>query len=400
LKINLIIPSFYPAIIYGGPIFSSLHTCQELVKLDDIEIYVSTTNTNMTSKLNVEINRWQEFKKNLYVKYYNETIIDKFSLQLYLNIWKDIKLADIVHIQAIFNTPAPISLLYAKLFKRPILLSPRGALCHWCINHGSKFKKLWLLFLIKPFIKNIYWHATCEAEKHDILAIYSKAKIVIIPNGVEVGAYKNISVLNKNEYLKKYIGKDINVSHIIVSMSRLHAKKGFDILIESFEKTLQNYPDAILLIAGPDVGVKPKLVDLIKELNLENKVYFIGSVSGQEKVDFLANADLFVLPSNNENFGNVYVESLAAGTPIVASTGTPWQEVEGADCGKWVDNNVEETTEAICQMLQKDREKMRLNSRKLSQKYDWKNIAKQFEKIFKEMIVNKKKINQKKEGKK
>ena len=70
----------------------------------------------------------------------------------------------------------------------------------------------------------------------------------------------------------------------------------------------------------------------------------------QEKVDFFVNADLFVLPSHNENFGLVYVEALAAGTPVVASKNTPWEEVEDANCGKWVNNCVVETAKAMIEM--------------------------------------------------
>ena len=88
MKINLIIPSFYPATIFGGPIFSTLHTCKELAKLDDININVSTTNTNMHDKLDVETNKDIRFEDNFYVKYYDETIINRFSFQLLINIWK------------------------------------------------------------------------------------------------------------------------------------------------------------------------------------------------------------------------------------------------------------------------------------------------------------------------
>ena len=165
MKINLIIPSFYPATIYGGPIFSTLHTCKELAKLEGININVSTTNTNMHSKLDVETNKDIKFEDNFYVKYYDETKVDKFSLQLFLNVWKDIKSSDIAHIQAIFNTPIPISLLYAKLFKKPIILSPRGSLGEWCIGNGSKFKTMWLNYLLKPLVQNITWHATAEDRK-------------------------------------------------------------------------------------------------------------------------------------------------------------------------------------------------------------------------------------------
>ena len=185
MKINLIIPSFYPATVFGGPIFSTLHTCKELSKLDNININVSTTNTNMHDKLDVETNKDIRFEDNFYVKYYDETIINRFSFQLLINIWKDIEKSDIIHIQGIFDTPTPISLFYAKLFNKPVLLSPRGSLGIWCIGNGSKFKTIWLNYLLKPLVKNINWHATAQQEKDEILSIYPDAKVEIIPNGIE-----------------------------------------------------------------------------------------------------------------------------------------------------------------------------------------------------------------------
>lgn len=385
MKINLIIPSFYPATVYGGPIFSTLHTCQELAKIKDINVTVSTTNTNMTSKLDVNTNVWNKFSDDFFVKYYNETKIDKFSLQLYSNIWRDIKESDVIHIQAIFNTPTPISLLYAKIFKKPILLSPRGSLGNWCIDNGSKFKKLWLKLFIKPFAHNIIWHATAEQERQEILMIFPSAQIVIVPNGIDYELFQNFNVLKSKEFLKKYTDIEDDVEKIVISMGRIQKKKGFDILINSFFEVVKNYPKAILCIAGPDEGEQSNLEVLINHLKLKNKVFFVGSISGQDKVDFLANADLFVLPSHNENFGNVYLESLASGTPIVASKNTPWQDVEKYNCGMWVDNSVKETTNAIISLLKQDSIQLSLNSKKLSQKYSWKSIAEQFSKIYIEM---------------
>jgi glycosyltransferase involved in cell wall biosynthesis len=389
MKINLIIPSFYPATIYGGPIFSTLHTCKELAKLEGININVSTTNTNMHNKLDVETNKDIRFEDNFYVKYYDETKVDKFSLQLYLNVWKDIKKSDIAHIQAIFNTPIPISLFYAKLFKKPILLSPRGSLGEWCIGNGSKFKTMWLNYLLKPLVKNITWHATAQQEKDEILSIYPNAKVEIIPNGIEYDKFQISNTLSKREYSKKFINQDIEPNKIVVSMGRLQKKKGFDILIDSFYETLKSFPNSILLIAGGNEGEEKNLKNQIKSLNLENSVFLIGAIEGQDKIDFLANADLFCLPSHNENFGNVYVESLATGTPIVASKMTPWSEVKAYDCGKWVDNTIKETSKAMNEVLEKDRETMKINSRKLAFNYDWKTIANNFKNLY-ERILEKK----------
>ncbi|WP_373032368.1 glycosyltransferase [Sulfurovum sp.] len=387
MKILVVVPSFFPATVYGGPIFSTLHTCQELAKLENINVNVSTTNANMTSKLDVKTDEWEKLDEHFFVKYYNETKINVLSLSLLFNVWKDIRNSDVVHAQYMFSTPTPIALFYAKVFSKPILLSPRGALCKWCLEQGSRFKKLWLGLLIRPFVKSLYWHATAQQEKDEILAQFPNAQVEIIPNGIEFDVFQTYNRVTSKEFCKTYAQQatDIDGEKIIVSMGRLQKKKGFDILIDAFAKIMPDYPTAKLFIAGQDEKEGGNLTRQIAGLGLEQQVFLVGEIQGQDKIDFLANADLFVLPSHNENFGNVYVESLAAGTPIVASTGTPWSEVEDTNCGKWVNNSVEETAQAMLEMLGKDREQMRENAKRLAKKYDWKNIAIEFKKLFEKM---------------
>ena len=383
MKINLIIPSFYPAVIYGGPIFSTLNTSKELAKLDDIEMYVSTTNANMTSKLNVETNKFLELEKDLFVKYYDETIINKISLPFIFGVAKDIQMSDVVHIQSIFSIATPISLYFARKYNKPTLLSARGQFGAWCLNNGNSIKDKWLRYMIKPFSKYIVWHATAHQEKDEILALYPNAKVEIIPNGIFVNEFKKSNKLTKSEYSKKYINQEIqNIDKIVVSMGRLQKKKGFDILIDAFNEIIKTYPNSYLLIAGPDEGEEENLNRQIENLNLEKNIFLIGNIENQDKIDFLANADLFVLPSHNENFGNVYLESLATGTPIVASKNTPWQEIEKYNCGRWVENSIETTSNAIIDMISKDREEMRQNSFEYSSQYDWSSVAIKFKKVF------------------
>lgn len=385
MKLSIVIPSFYPAVVYGGPIFTSLHTAEELAKLD-IEVRVSTTNANMSERLEIKPNVWYEQSDKLFVKYYNETIINKFSLSLFLGLWKDIKNADVVHVQGLFSTPVPIALIYAKILKKKVLLTPHGTLGQWCLASGSRFKALWLKWLIKPFNSTTIWHATAEMEKTEILSVFPDAKVEVIANGIQLKEFENFNIFARDVLVKKFMKKKLDAEKVIVSMGRLQKKKGFDILIDSFALVLTDYPNARLLIAGQDEGEENNLIAQIRKSNLEEKVFLVGSIGGQDKVDFLANADLFVLPSHNENFGIVYAESLAAGTPIVASKNTPWQEVEKADCGRWVNNTLEETAQAMVEMLGKDREQMRVNAKELAKKYDWKNIAVQFKDVFEKMV--------------
>ena len=387
MKICVVIPSFYPAISYGGPIFSSLNTCKELSKIQDIEVSVSTTNVNMgKGKLDVLINSWVKFGEGFYVKYY-KIFHSNFSLNLCLNVWSDIKKSDIVHVQGIFNSPTPVALFYATVLARPIILSPRGVLGSWCLEKRSILKKLWLNIFIKPFALRVMWHATGEPEKAEILSLYPRAQIEVISNGVFIDDFSKFESLSKKRYIQKFANcRCENVDKIIVSMGRLNKKKGFDILIKAFKQVLSHHRDSYLLIAGPDETEGKKLFQLISELNLSENVFLIGTIENQEKIDFLANADLFVLPSHNENFGNVYVESLAAGTPVVASLQTPWQHVEDYKCGKWVANNIESTGSAMLELLGSDRSIMRKNSLELSRNYDWSAVASKFKTVFNKLL--------------
>jgi len=388
LKICVITQAFYPAIKYGGPIFSTLNLFNNLSNFENIDIFVSTTNANgRNEKLSIEVNKYIKID-NLNVKFYNDTVLEKVSIPLICSVYKDMKKCDVIYIQPVFDIAVIFGLIYSKLLHKPIVLSPRGSLGEWPLKNGSRFKKLWLKMLIKPFANYVVWHATSEQEKQDILKLFPNAKVKIIPNGIYIKEFQNFNKLTKGEYIQKFVGIAPNkgVNKIIISMGRLQKKKGFDILIDAFYETLNTYPNSYLLIAGPDEGEKENLNKQIKNLKLEDKVVLIGNIENQDKINFLSNADLFVLPSYNENFGNVYLESLASGTPIVASIGTPWGKVEKYDCGKWVENSVEETSKAMVEMLDKDRDKMRENSLRLASQYDWSSIAIKFKNLFESIL--------------
>ncbi|QLQ65042.1 MULTISPECIES: glycosyltransferase [Providencia] len=383
-NILLVIPTYYPAIKYGGPIFSTLNTSEEINKLNNIKLSVVTTNANKNERLDIITNQWIKIN-NTDIKYYNDSIIDKLSFPLMFNIWKDIKKNDIIHIQSIFNTPTPISLFYSRVLKKPIVLSPRGSLGDWCLSNGrgSFIKKAWINLLIKPFSNHITWHATSNQEKKEILTLFPNARIKIIPNGVDLNEYKKKPAIPYNQWKKKY---NINEKDkIIISMGRIEKKKGFDILIKSFHNVISKKNNLTLLIAGPDHGEQKKLMELVKTLELTEKVHFVGMLSGDDKLCFLKYADVFVLPSYNENFGNVYLESLASGTPIIASKNTPWSEVEKNQCGLWVNNSIEETTQAIINILDSDLKFLSHNSIHFSNKYSWNQVAIEFKDLFNSM---------------
>lgn len=408
IKIILISPSFYPATYYGGPIFSLFNITKCLAK-NDIKIFVVTTNCNGNKKLDVVANKFLESEKNLFIKYYGGGSEKGFSIRMYLALWKDIIGKDLIYLVSIFSPPTPLVLLLNIFFRKPLILSARGQLGDWCLGQGNIFKKLWLKIFITPIANKITWEATSQSEKEMVLKVYPKARVVVIPAVINVEEFQVRSEKqgvngekqevrsNEKDYsiYAKLTGKKFEGKKIIVSMGRLHKVKGFDILINAVnelrnsmvtkfqpeadqplaDKVQEPVPnsvrdsklvpnlfrDLVLLIAGEDFGERKNLEELINRLELNEKVFLVGNIEGEDKKEFLRNADVFALASHHENFGIVYAEALASGIPIVASRNTPWQDIEKLNCGKWVDNSSEEFAAAITEIIKSNTQQMGIN---------------------------------------
>lgn len=383
MKILFISPSFYPAIYYGGPIYSTYELAKAL-KINGIDVWVITTNSNGNEKLKIKTGTYHKLDNDLPVKYYKSLDTRGTSISMLWNLRSEIKKADIIYLVSIFSAPTPFTIFFCRLLKKPLIISPRGQLGKWCLEQGNRFKKLWLRIFIQPFTHSVnqkfFWHLTSKAEEQDVLAIYPNAKTFVIPNGVSSDLFSLNDKPKDKTFYNKYTGFDCSDKKIIISMGRLHKVKGFDILIEAVKEVQKLVPnlfrDLILLIAGEDFGEKQKLDWMIGNLGLKEKVFLIGKIEGLEKIEFLRNADLFALASHHENFGMSYAEALAAGTPVIASRNTPWQDVEKYNCGKWVENTSTKYAEATIEIMNSDHFQMGKNGIQFAnEKYNWEKIS-------------------------
>jgi len=199
--------------------------------------------------------------------------------------------------------------------------------------------------------------------------------ITIIPNGVDT---KTFSCKGKRTEKRKNI----------ITASRLTLKNAVDDIIRAFPLVKKQIPNAVLTICGTGED-ESKLKKLAGELNIFKDVRFVGLVPYKELPKYLCNADVFVRPSLSEGFGNSFVEALACGVPII---GTP--------VGGIPDFLVDRKTGLFCKVRNPEdlaeKIKLLLKNRKLSQtivkngqkmvreKYEWSNIAKQFDRVFSE----------------
>ncbi|MCK1305155.1 MULTISPECIES: glycosyltransferase [unclassified Bradyrhizobium] len=154
----------------------------------------------------------------------------------------------------------------------------------------------------------------------------------------------------------------------ILFLSRIHPKKGCDLLIEAFARVGRQFSGTDLVIAGPDqsemLGAFKKLAT---ERRIADRVHFPGMLTGEAKWGAFRSADAFALPSHSENFGIVVAEALACGTPVLVSNKVNiWREIKSAKAGFVEEDTIEGTTSALSDYLSlrsAAKEQMKLNAR-------------------------------------
>ena len=148
-------------------------------------------------------------------------------------------------------------------------------------------------------------------------------------------------------------------------------------------------PDAHLVIAGPDGGMRAKTEAWIDEYGLRARTTFTGMVTGQDKLDLLTDGDLFVLPSYSENFGISVIEASACGLPVAISDKVNlWHEIAAADAG-WVTPAEPAPFRAAMQAALADRDGARekgVRGRQLvADRFDWSRIGEALEDVYGEL---------------
>ena len=208
----------------------------------------------------------------------------------------------------------------------------------------------------------------------EILSIggITEEKVHIIPNGINLSDYEGVEPYQSG-------------FPYIMAMGRMVQQKGFDRLLLSFSKIVEQVPDLHLLMAGE--GVKRRDYEfLAHRLGLQEKVHFLGLVQGTEKIQFLKGARFFVCPSRFEPFGIVVLEAMAAGLPVLANGvgGIP-DIIEEGHQGILVDPDSNDSLAlAIVTMHQSPEwlKKMGESAKERASGYDWKTVNQKYIEVY------------------
>jgi glycosyltransferase involved in cell wall biosynthesis len=252
---------------------------------------------------------------------------------------------DLVHIHTIWNWVEWTAVRESVKAGVPYVISPRGMLEASAMRHRRWRKAVAFPLLERRNLgRAAFLHATAATEYETLDRLALGVRSVLVPNAVD-------GVLNREDFagiLRKRIGVRPDVP-IVAWLGRIHPIKRLDLLAEAFRQVHEHIP-AHLVIAGPDeTGQRQSLEGLLR--GIASDVHWLGELNDAQKRELLSDANVLVLCSNSESFGMSVLEALAAGTPVVVTRTCPWQEVESAGCGFWVEQEAQAMAKALLDIL-------------------------------------------------
>ncbi len=222
--------------------------------------------------------------------------------------------AEIVHIHALWEEAQVQGMRAAAEKGIPYIVRPCGMLDPWSLKQSAWKKALYMRLRLRRHLNAaaaIHYTTRREADLAAPLGLLPRP--VIQPNGLDWSEWESLPEprLFRREF------PELGDAQYLLFLGRLHYKKGLDLLLPVLARLGEGVQ---LAVAGPeDASYRRKLERLCGELGVRGRVHFTGMLDGRIKQAALAGAALLVLPSRQENFGNVVIESLAAGTPAVVS---------------------------------------------------------------------------------
>lgn len=392
MKILQVIPYFYPAWTYGGPVRVAYDVSRGLAKRGhEVTVYTSDMKnccTRIDSRAKEVDGIEVHYFRNLSAMTANEMKLF-ITLEIIPMIKRKIRSFDVAHLHEYRTFQNIVVRHYATKYGVPYVLQAHGSLPR--IMAKQRLKWIYDVFfgyrLLKDASKVIALSQT-EAEQYKGMGVPERM-IEVIPNGIDLLEYGNLP--SKGSFKKKFSIDDDK--KIILYLGRIHMTKGIDFLVKAYAYLTKNmkYNNAVLVIAGPDDGYLAEAKSLCDSLSISDSVLFTGFISGEDKLKALVDSDVFVTPSFL-GFPVTFLEACATGTPIITTT------LE--DTLEWIDTNVGYVTppthydlaRAIHTIISDDelREKFSRNCRKVvKSEFSLEKVVDRLEHVYREVAEGK-----------
>jgi glycosyltransferase involved in cell wall biosynthesis len=296
-----------------------------------------------------------------------------------------IRWSDVVQIHGIWQRHCIATGLLAGHHRKPMMVSAHGMLETWALRNKSWKKWPYSLLVERPNLRRAaVLRALTQAEAGDYRRFGLVNPVAIIPNGVDAAGEASPKVFFE-------AWPELKDRRIVLYLSRIHYKKGVDLLVKAWAQVAARFPDAHLVIAGPDFeGTQAIIEQLIRDLSIESRITFTGAVYGDLKASLLHAASVFILPSHSEGFSVAVLESLAAGVPVVITKGCNFPDVGINDAGWVISPVIGEISIALSEALESSKSDLQTRGqnglRLVQSKYSWPKIGEQMADVYDWML--------------
>ena len=380
MKVLHVIPGISP--FFGGPSKVVFEMCREL-RTRGVEVQIATTDTHVHGNISVPLNQATEIS-GVTVWCFRCPFLRKYGFSGGLTKWvrEHVKKCDIVHIHAFFSyITAPVA-YYAKKHKIPYIIRPVGELDPWCLKRGSWKKIPFYRFFGRPLLRGASAiHVTSQMEWQSLANLGFAEKTFKIPLAVDMALFDSrAKPVTSNSPCQ------------LLFLSRVHPKKGLPLLLGATRRVKDLGNNVMLTVAGNgEPSYLKEMRILARRLRIEKQVNFLGFVDGEDKHRCLAEADVFVLPSYQENFGVAVAEAMAAGLPVIISDQVALApDVEESGAGRVTPaGSIAALTEAIREIASDEvkREEMGFLARKLvEQRFTWPKVGERLVDLYRAVI--------------
>jgi glycosyltransferase involved in cell wall biosynthesis len=280
-----------------------------------------------------------------------------------------------LHVHGVWEPVLACAASVAVRLRVPYCVCPAGMLDTWSLGQKAWKKRVALALGCRRMLDNAaFIHALNRDEVELMRPLGLKAPAEIIPNGVFAEEFE---VLPSADTFPALIGLPHD-RRFVLFLSRLHYKKGLDLLAKAFHHVASQCPDVDLVVAGPDGGAEDDFRDLVRQFGLEKRVFMVGPLYGDTKLQAFSAAACFCLPSRQEGFSIAITEALASGTPVVITSACHFPEVASAGAGSVVSLDPVDIALALVDILDHPlaAQAMGRNGRQLVfENYTWPRIA-------------------------
>ncbi len=400
MKILYTSTGYKPAYRLGGPVISVSAVAENLVRKGH-QVTVFTTNSNLDEDLAVPLDRpvdvagvtvWyfrrdDWVKRNLtFIPYLSRSIGYLYTPGMKAELDRLVPNVDLVHTQGPFVYPTLAAARAARRHGKPLFYHQRGAFTPERLRFRQLKKMLYIQAVERPIMRDASTLiALTEAEAESYRRLRLSTPIRVVPNGIDVEECRRGSGSDADQRWGIPAG-----ALVILFLGRLHPTKGADKLLEAFLNIHARFPRAYLVLAGPDEWrLVAEFRKKIARASAKSRVLFPGMVSGKDKFDLLARADLFCLPSEAEGFSMGVLEALASETAVLISPGCGFPAVVTAGAGRIVAADPRPLAEALGEMLSNPEELVVMGGRGRElalREYSWEHVTQRLLEVYEEGI--------------